>query len=80
MIATALEAADARAVIDDLSGRKCARALGVDVMGTIGVVVAAYRRGHISNPREVILDLREAGMWLSDDVIETALRLAGFEK
>ena len=80
VIATALQINRARVIIDDLSGRKCARSLGVEVMGTLGVVITAYRQGHLSNPREVILELRDAGMWLSDDVIETTLRLAGQRK
>ena len=76
VIAVALETAGARPVIDDLEGRRCALALGLDVMGTLGVVIAAYRRGRIQNPRQVLLDLRASGMWLSDAVIERALRLA----
>lgn len=80
VIATALGiGAGARAVIDDLSGRKCALAMGIGVMGTLGLVVAAHRRGHVENPRQVLLDLRAAGMWVSDAIINRALRLAGVE-
>lgn len=75
VIAVALEIAGARPVIDDLAGRRCALALGLDVMGTLGVVIAAHRRGHIEDPRQALLDLRASGMWLSDAVIERALRL-----
>lgn len=79
VIATALEYTAARAVMDDLSGRKCAHSLGVSVMGTLGVVVAAHRRGHVEDPRQVLSDLRAAGMWLSDAVIHRTLQLAGLE-
>jgi predicted nucleic acid-binding protein len=77
VIAAALGITGARPVIDDLAGRRCALSLGLDVMGTIGVVIAAHRRGHIEDPRRVLLDLRASGMWLSDAVIEVALRLGG---
>ncbi len=77
VIATCLQLADAAPVLDDLAGRKCARAFGLPVIGTVGVVVAAYRRGKIADPRRMLLDLRESGMWLSDAVIDHALRLAG---
>lgn len=77
VIAVALEIAGARPVIDDLAGRRCALALGLDVMGTLGIVIAAHRRGQIEDPRRVLLDLRAAGMWLTDSVIEGALRLGG---
>jgi predicted nucleic acid-binding protein len=75
VIAVALGITGARPVIDDLVGRRCALALGLDVMGTLGVVIAAYRRGHIEDPRPVLFELRTAGMWLSDAVIEGAFRL-----
>lgn len=77
VIAVALGITGARPVIDDQAGRRCALALGLDVMGTIGVVIGAYRQGQIENPRRVLLDLRAAGMWLSDGVIEGALRMIG---
>ena len=79
VIATALQEPDARVVIDDLTGRKCALAHGITVAGTLGVVIAAHRQGHIDDPRRVLLELRTAGMWLSDAVIARALRLAGID-
>lgn len=79
VIATALQLPGAYAVLDDLSGRKCGLSLGIGVVGTLGLIVAAYRRGMISDPRDVLLELRSAGMWLSDAVIAKALRIAGIE-
>jgi predicted nucleic acid-binding protein len=76
VIALALAISGARPVVDDLAGRKCALALGLNVSGTLGIVVAAHRRGHIKDPRQVMMNLRLSGMWLSDAVIESALRLA----
>jgi predicted nucleic acid-binding protein len=79
VIATALQLPGASAVIDDLSGRKRGLALGIGVIGTLGVIVAAHRRGALTDPRAVLLELRSAGMWLSDAVIARALRIAGIE-
>jgi predicted nucleic acid-binding protein len=79
VIATALHAPGARVVIDDLSGRRCALAHELDVVGTLGVVIAAHRQGRIDDPRAVLLELRTAGMWLSDAVIARALRIAGIK-
>lgn len=75
VIAVALEITGSRPVIDDLAGRRCALALGLDVLGTLGVVIAAYRRGEIENARQVLLDLRASGMWLSDVLIERTLEI-----
>jgi len=80
VIAVALATPGARPVIDDLLGRRCALALGLNVMGTLGVVVAAHRSGHVDDVRRVILNLRTSGMWLSDAVVEQALRLANYKK
>ena len=79
VVATALQLRGAYAVIDDLNGRKCGLTLGVGVIGTLGVIVAAHRRGALTDPRAVLLELRAAGMWLSDAVIARALRIAGIE-
>ena len=79
VIATALPVPGARVVVDDLNGRKCALAHGLGVVGTLGVVIAAHRQGRIDDPRAVLLELRTAGMWLSDAVIAQALRIAGIE-
>lgn len=79
VIAIALQEADARVVVDDLNGRKCGLAHGLGVIGTVGVVVTAYRRGRVADPRAVLQELRGAGMWLSDAVITRALRIAGIE-
>jgi predicted nucleic acid-binding protein len=76
VIAVALATPGARPVIDDLLGRRCALALGLRVMGTLGIVVAAFRNGEIDDLRKIINELRGSGMWLSDVVIERALELA----
>jgi len=77
VIALALQLGTARPVIDDLQGRKCALALGLRVTGTLGVVIAAHRRGLVPDLRASILGLREAGMWLSDAVVDRVLAVAG---
>jgi predicted nucleic acid-binding protein len=80
VIAVALGTVAARPVIDDLLGRRCALALGLNVMGTLGVLVAAHHSGHVDDLRQAILDLRTSGMWISNTVIDRALRLAERKK
>lgn len=65
------------AILDDLAGRRCAQALGVPLMGTLGLVLRAKSTGHIEAARPLIQRLREAGMYLSDRVLDGALRLVG---
>lgn len=65
------------AIIDDLAGRRCANALGIPLRGTLGLVLLATQCGHIQAARPVLEQLREAGMYLSDRVLEQALREIG---
>ena len=65
------------AILDDLAGRRCAQQLGIPVRGTLGLVLAAKQRGQIPTARPVIEDLKQAGMYLSDRVINQALDMVG---
>jgi predicted nucleic acid-binding protein len=67
----------AEAIIDDLAGRRCAAALGIPVRGTVGLILIAKRRGRITDARPVLERLRQAGMYLSDRVMNEALALIG---
>jgi len=65
------------AIIDDLAGRRCAAAFNIPVRGTLGLVLTAKQRGHISSAREILYQLRQAGMYLSDRVLNEALAKIG---
>jgi predicted nucleic acid-binding protein len=65
------------AVIDDLAGRRCARALGIPTTGTVGVVLAARHENVITEVGSLLDDLVDAGLRISEDVITKAMRLAG---
>jgi predicted nucleic acid-binding protein len=65
------------AVLDDLQARRCAATLELPVRGTLGLVIAAKQRGKIPAARPLIEQLREAGMYLSDAVVNFALRKIG---
>lgn len=64
-------------ILDDLAARRCAAALGVPVRGTLGIVLVARQRGLIPAARPVVESMRQAGMYLSDAVIDRALELVG---
>ncbi len=64
---------ESRAVLDDLDARRCAKALGVPVIGTLGVVLRAKRLGLIDAARPIISALRTVGLYVSDDLIQSVL-------
>ncbi|MFN7945932.1 MAG: DUF3368 domain-containing protein [Blastocatellia bacterium] len=62
-------------IIDDLAGRRCAAAFNIPVRGTLGLVLIAKQRGLIPAARPVLMQLRQGGMFLSDQVMNQALAL-----
>lgn len=75
-IALALELR-ALLVIDERHGRHIARTRRVPVIGTLGVLVRARKRGLIPAVSPLIDELRAVEFWLSEAVIALALRQAG---
>ena len=65
------------AVLDDLPARKCAAGLGIPVRGTLGIVLAAKQRGLIPQARPILEDLLSNGLYLSQNILQTALKRVG---
>jgi predicted nucleic acid-binding protein len=65
------------AVLDDAAARTCAKALGIDVIGTLGVVLRAKKKAIIPSAADVLKALRTAGLYLNDDVVRAALEGIG---
>jgi predicted nucleic acid-binding protein len=64
-------------LLDEARVRKIAARLGLRVVGTLGILVEAKRRGVIGEVLPLIASLRESGFRLGDDVVAAALRAAG---
>jgi predicted nucleic acid-binding protein len=75
VIATALASPNCPAIIDDALGRKCANTLGVELFGTLGLVLIATQRGRIDSARALLSELRANGMFLSQSFIDQAVAL-----
>jgi len=67
----------ARAIIDDYAARKLANVLAVQVTGTLGLALLARQRGMVPLARPLVEDLARAGLYLSEPIVERALRLVG---
>jgi len=65
------------AIVDDLRARTLAQSLGVPLVGTLGVVLLAKRKGLIPKARPVIEELLAAGLYLARSRMEQALALVG---
>ena len=68
---------DARLLIDEKSGRKIATNLGLTVIGSGGVLLAAKKRGAVDAIKPTLDALAESGYHFSDALLVAILKRAG---
>jgi predicted nucleic acid-binding protein len=77
-IAFALELGVAQILLDERDGRARAKALKLQPIGVIGVLLRAKRDGNLDSVESAMQALRrDAGFFISDDLLAIALRDAG---
>jgi predicted nucleic acid-binding protein len=59
--------------VDEKAARHLAEALGLNVLGTLGVLLAAKRKGLIPAARPLVEALLERNFWISPQLVERAL-------
>lgn len=62
--------------MDDLDARRFARRIGLSVVGTMGLLLAARLRGEIPSVKAEIEHLRQLGFWTSEALVEAILKAA----
>jgi uncharacterized protein len=65
--------------VDERAGRRAAAALGLSVVGTLGVLLAAKRMGHIAEVRPLVDELLRQGFWVAPRLVKQALLAAAEE-
>ena len=73
-IALALEKKADLVLLDDRKARAIAEFIGLNVSGTVGVLIQAHRQGLIADLKSTLDKLRTEGFWLDDLVYTEALR------
>jgi predicted nucleic acid-binding protein len=68
---------DALLLIDDHLGRAAARLLGLRVTGVVGVLIQAKKAKLLLVVGPLLIEMRQRGYWLSDEVLDVAAQLAG---
>ena len=64
-------------VLDDMLAKKCARSLGLQTMGTGTILILAKERELIASVEQSLRKLQEAGLWISEPVIQMIKQQAG---
>lgn len=77
-IALAVERKGELLLIDEAQGRTVARRLSLDVIGSVGLVLLAKKRGLVTAVVPVLDDLRSrGGLWLSDAFYDSIVARSG---
>lgn len=77
VIALAMRYNADRVVLDDIQARRCAKAMGLAIIGTIGLVGRAKQEGIIDHAGPIFDLLRQTGLYISDDILAMVLREVG---
>lgn len=76
-IALALEIPESTIILDDQKARKVAENLGLEITGTIGVIVKAKLLGIIPSIKPFLARIKNTNFRLSDEIAQQALEEAG---
>lgn len=74
VLAVVLQHREWVAVIDDGAARKCANVYNLNLTGTLGLLLIAYKTGLIRNLQDAIDAIKDAGLYLNDHVINDILQ------
>ena len=77
VIQTALDEAHDTVILDDLKARRIALTLGLQVTGTLGILVQAKEAGLLTSLSAAITTLEKRGMWIAPALAAKAIHLAG---
>jgi predicted nucleic acid-binding protein len=72
-IALAIEQLDCLLIIDDLKGRKFAQKLGINITGTLGIIIDAKISGYINSVKPILDKIKKTDFRLSDELEKRAL-------
>lgn len=76
-IALALELEECLLIIDERKGRKIAEDLGIDTIGSLGILIKAKERGVIIEVREILELIDRTDFRISQSIREVVLKQSG---
>ena len=79
MLASAFIRPGATVILDDAVARRRAREIELPVVGTLGIVLRAKNIGALDSATAALRAIKEAGLYLDDELIAQALATVGEE-
>ena len=61
-------------IIDEIKGRNVAKEMGISVTGSLGVLIAAKKKGHIRSVKPLIEKIQKTNFRISEALIEQVLK------
>ena len=80
VLALALEHPGCTVLLDDMQARRIAQAAGLDVWGTLKVLIEAKSQGLVERIATHLDSLENTGMWMSEAIRHRVLALVGEEE
>lgn len=65
------------AIIDEKEGRKYAKNMGLNCVGSLGILLKAKQEKHIETLKPLLASIQSNGIWISDTLIQQILKEAG---
>src|SRR5690606_15699205 len=69
-IALALELQPSVVIIDEIKGRKIAQSFNLEIIGTLGILILAHKRGYLKNLDATLIELKSNGFRVSDLLLQ----------
>jgi predicted nucleic acid-binding protein len=77
VVALALERQARLVLIDELTGRKVAESLNLNVSGSVGILIRAKQMGQIPYVKPLLDEMKRQGIYFSQRFIDAVLRNVG---
>ena len=75
-LSLAVEMRATRLLVDERAARRAAGAIGLSVIGTLGALLAAKRKGLVAEIQPLVTELLRQGFWVSPRLVRQALLAA----
>lgn len=75
-IALSIELQSDILIIDEVAGRNVAKKLGRNIIGMVGVLLEAKKKGYIQSVKPYLDKLRATGFRLGDDIYNLSLKMS----
>lgn len=72
-ITLALEKYHSMLIIDEARGRKIAKSFNIEIVGTLGILILAFKNDYLKDLEKILLQLKANGFRVSDDLLQKVI-------